>query len=73
MDYILESSRRLKALFAYNGLSLKDLCNLLMEKNQKKDTAQNISNKLSRGTLRFSEVLEIADVMGYDIDFKKRI
>lgn len=72
MDYILESSRRLKAFFAYNGISLRELCSLLAEKNQKKETAQNLSNKLSRGTIRFSEILEIADVMGYDVEFKKK-
>ena len=32
----------------------------------------NFSEKLQRGTLRYTEVIELADVLGYDIIWKKR-
>ena len=32
----------------------------------------NFSGKLKRGTIRYSEVLDIADVLGYDIVWKKK-
>lgn len=32
----------------------------------------NLSDKLKRGTLRYSEAIELADVLGYDIVWKKR-
>ena len=30
-------------------------------------TTQNITNKLARGTIKYSEVLEIARIIGYEI------
>lgn len=35
-------------------------------------TTQNISNKLSRGTIKYSEILEIADIIGYKIVWEKK-
>lgn len=32
----------------------------------------NLSDKLKRGTLRYSEAIELADVLGYDIVWQKR-
>ncbi len=32
----------------------------------------NLSDKLKRGTLRYSEAIELADVLGYDIIWQKR-
>jgi hypothetical protein len=33
---------------------------------------QNLSQKLSRGTLKYTEAERIADVLGYEIVWKKR-
>ncbi len=38
---------------------------------QHKTTTQNISNKLSRGTIKYSEIKEIADIIGYKIKWTK--
>lgn len=32
----------------------------------------NLSDKLKRGTLRYSEAVELADVLGYDIVWQQR-
>lgn len=32
-------------------------------------TAQNITNKLARETIKFSEVVEIAELLGYSVEF----
>ena len=34
--------------------------------------ASNLSGKLHRGSIRYKEVLELADVLGYDIVWQKR-
>ena len=34
---------------------------------ENKMSAQNLSNKLSRGTIKYSEVLEIAEAIDYNI------
>ena len=36
------------------------------------DSLSNFSAKLSRGSLRYVEALQLADVMGYDIQWVKR-
>lgn len=39
------------------------------EKYGRNDTVQNLSNKLTRGTLKYKEALEIADIIGYKIEW----
>ena len=46
-----------------------DLMNANHPGNQ--TTAQNLTNKLARNTIRFSEVMEIADVLGCEIVFQE--
>ncbi len=36
------------------------------------ESVPNLSGKLRRGSLRYSEALELADVLGYDIIWQKR-
>lgn len=37
-----------------------------------KTTTQNISNKLSRGSLKYTEAKEIAEIIGYSIEWKEK-
>ena len=47
-----------------------------VEKKKKKygwsNCMQNLSGKLSRGTFSYTDAVEIADILGYDIIWKKR-
>ena len=56
----------IKAIIAQNGLTLTEVVNRmnLQRKPDEQTTVQNISNKLTRGTIKFSEVLEIAELLG---------
>ena len=36
------------------------------------DSVPNLSGKLRRGSLRYSEAVELTDVLGYDIIWQKR-
>lgn len=59
----------IKAQIARSGWTLTNIVNS-MNKARSEDeqtTTQNISNKLTRGTIKYSEVLEIADIIGYKI------
>lgn len=60
-----------KAIIAQQGWSLTNVVNAINERHpeRKKTTVQNISNKLSRGTIKYSEILEIADIIGVRISF----
>lgn len=63
----------IKAIIAQNGLTLTEVVNRMNQKRTLYDqtTVQNISNKLTRGTIKFSEVLEIASVIGLKISWDK--
>jgi len=58
-----------KAYIALSGWTLTDVVKKINETRPEKDktTTQNISNKLARGTIKYSEVLEIAKIIGYRI------
>lgn len=50
---------------------MTEIIELINEKYDRNDTVQNLSNKLARGTIKYSEVKEIADVIGYDVKWIK--
>ena len=63
----------IKAHIARSGHTMTQLAELLNEKYNQKTAVQYISNKLTRGTISYKEVLEIADVLGYEIIWKLKI
>ena len=69
---ILGIKEDIKSLIVKSGKTMSEVVNLLNEKYNKNDSVQNLSNKLARGTLKYSEALEIADVIGYKIEWTKK-
>lgn len=64
---------RIKTMLKDSGLNLTKIAEELNQRYpDDKTSQQNISNKLSRGTIKFSEVIDIADICGYDVVFRKR-
>lgn len=62
-----------KSKLAESGYSLTYVVEQ-MNKNRdesNKTTTQNISNKLTRGTIKYSEIKEIASIIGYKIKWIK--
>lgn len=60
----------LKAFFTSRNLTLKDVVDKYNELHPDEQMSlQSLSNKLSRGSIRFSEVLDILDSIGYQISF----
>lgn len=64
----------IKAYIAGAGWSLVDIVEKMNESRSDGDktTPQNISNKLTRGTIKYSEVKEIADIIGYKVVWEKK-
>ena len=62
----------IKVLLAESNVKLKDLAVEMSEKKKKKITADNISQKLRKGTLRYDDAMIIGDILGYDLKFIKR-
>lgn len=63
----------IKAIIAQNGLTLTEVVHRMNQHRgpDEQTTVQNISNKLTRGTIKFSEVIEIAAVIGLKINWDK--
>ena len=63
----------IKSYIAASGWSLVDIVARMNENRSEdeKTTPQNISNKLTRGTIKYSEVKEIAEIIGFKIVWVK--
>jgi len=63
----------IKSYIAMSGMTLTQVVNELNKRHPfEPTTTQNISNKLSRGTIKYGECLEIADVLGLKITWEKK-
>ncbi len=61
---------------AYLALTNWTLTDVVEEMNRRRDISnqtslQNISNKLRRGTIKYSEILEIAEIIGCQIKWER--
>lgn len=53
-----------------NGCTLKEVVEKMNTMHpENPTTAQNVTNKLARETIKFSEVVEIAEILGYSVEF----
>lgn len=64
--------KRIKILLAEEQITLTNLVNDLSKAKDKKIPINSISQKLIKETIKFSEVEEILNVLGYEIIFQKR-
>jgi len=55
-----------------SDVSLTELVNMINEKYNRQDTIQNLGKKINKGTLKYREAEEIAEVLGYEIEWKKK-
>ena len=62
---------QVKSMIALQGWTLTRVVQKINERHPENanTTVQNISNKLSRGTIKYSEILEIAEIIGMDISW----
>ena len=54
------------------GMTMQEVVDLLADEYGWSDSVSNLSAKLQRESLRYREAVQLADVMGYDIVWKKR-
>ena len=67
----VQSKNQVKVLLTYENVKLKDLATLLTEKTGKRYTSDGLSHKINRGRLTYDEMLEVAEILGYEIKFEK--
>ncbi len=65
----MDIKQQIKEYLEKEGKTLTGLVNLInsFKSPDEQTTVQNISNKLSRGTIKYNEVLEIAQILGYNL------
>lgn len=65
-----KTRQKIKAFLAMNGYTLKEVVEKMNELHPNEPTtAQNITNKIARETIKFTEVVEIAEICGYSLEF----
>ena len=68
----MPAKEEIKVMLARKNLSMRKLIEIINEHYNRKDTVQNLSNKLNRDSIRYKEVEEIADLLGYKLEFKSK-
>ncbi len=69
-DYITSIRNEIRSYMVAKGQSYKTVASMLTEKFGKKISAQSLNNKLARGSLRYIDAKNIADVLGYKIKWE---
>ena len=62
----------IKSYIVREGLTMSEVVEKLVEGHGWSSSVPNFSGKLQRGSLRYSEAKELADVLGYDLVWQKR-
>ena len=63
----------IKSYIAKSGWTLTDIVKEMNKSRSETEqtTSQNISNKLARGTIKYSECKEISDIIGFSIEWEQ--
>lgn len=69
---LINIKNEIKAAAMREGLTLTMAIEKMNKKYNKKQTLQNISNKLQNNTIKFNEVFELLDAIGYKIEIKRK-
>lgn len=62
----------LKAIIIKSGWTMTSVVEELNKRHNTDTSVQNFSSKMIRGTLKYAEVEEVLDIVGYDIAWIKR-
>ena len=62
----------IKSYIVRNGCTMQEVVDLLSDEYEWSDSVSNLSNKLQRESLRYTEAVQLADVLGFEIVWRKR-
>ena len=62
----------IKSYIVRNGCTMQEVVDLLSDEYGWSDSVSNLSNKLQRESLRSTEAVQLADVLGFEIVWRKR-
>ena len=61
-----------KSYIVRSGYTMQEVVDRLSEDYGWSDSVSNLSNKLQRESLRYTEAVQLADALGYEIIWQKR-
>ena len=62
----------IKSYIVRTGCTMQEVVDLLSDEYGWSDSVSNLSNKLQRESLRYTEAVQLADVIGFEIVWRKR-
>ena len=62
----------IKSDIVRQGMAMLEVVDLLADEYGWSDSVSNLSNKLQRESLRYTEAVQLADVLGFEIVWQKR-
>lgn len=68
----MDTRNEIKSYIVREGITMSEVVEQLAEDYSWSESVPNFSGKLRRGSLRYREVVELADVLGYDLVWQKR-
>ena len=72
-DFINMNVRNeIKVQIIRTGMTMQEVIGLLSDEYGWSDSVSNLSNKLQRESLRYTEAVQLADVLGFEIVWRKR-
>ncbi|MDD3436178.1 MAG: hypothetical protein PHC64_03390 [Candidatus Gastranaerophilales bacterium] len=63
---------QIKILLLQKGILMKELVSEMGKRLNKKYSSENLSNKLRNETITYKEILLMADILGYKINFSDK-
>ena len=66
------ANTEVKSYITREGMTMTEVVELLADEHGWSSSVPNLSGKLRRGSLRYTEAVELADVLGYDLVWQKR-
>ena len=62
----------IKSYIVRTGCTMQEVVDLLADEHGWSDSVSNLSNKLQRESLRYTEAVQLSDALGYNIVWQKR-
>ena len=69
----MDIRNEVKSYIVREGMTMTELVEKLTEQYGWSASVPNLSGKLRRGSLRYGEAIELADALGYEIVWQKRM
>ena len=69
---MLDVKNEIKSYIALSGWTLTDIVKAMNETYGTDTTTQNLSNKLTRGTIKYAECKQISEIIGYKIEWTRK-